>query len=250
MIFGAGPLILIGARPYRGRGWRVKGERRHWRDGAGATRLTDGEITTEPARRPIASRSSGWAVALASKLAASSVTPNQISTISILFAAIGAALIGLVAHPLAWLAAAACVQLRLVCNLLDGMVAVEGGKTSKVGALYNEFPDRIADTLLLVPAGYAAGQPWLGWAAALAAALTAYIRVFGGSLGLTQSFAGVMAKQRRMAALTAGLVAQSVEWVFSPTTWSLLVAIAVIAAGSLVTCMTRTSAIARELDAA
>lgn len=212
--------------------------------------MTDGDTTTEPARRPIASRSSGWAVALSSRLAASSVTPNQISTVSILFAAVGGALIGLAAHPLAWLLAAACIQLRLVCNLLDGMVAVEGGKKSKVGALYNEFPDRIADTLLLVPAGYAAGQPWLGWAAALAAALTAYVRVFGGSLGLTQSFAGVMAKQRRMAALTLGLVAQSVEWAFSPTVWSLLIAMVVIAAGGAVTCVTRTSDIAQELKRA
>ncbi|MFD1703675.1 CDP-alcohol phosphatidyltransferase family protein [Methylopila henanensis] len=198
----------------------------------------------EPARRPIASRSSGWAIALSRRLAASSVTPNQISVASVVFAGFGAALIALGATPLAWLAAAVCVQLRLVCNLLDGMVAVEGGKKSAVGAIYNEFPDRVADTLLLVPVGYAAGLPWLGWAAALLAALTAYVRVFGGSLGLAQSFDGVMAKQRRMAALTLGLVAQSVEWTVSDTRWSLLIAIAVVAAGSLVTCWTRSAAIA------
>ena len=90
------------------------------------------------------------------------------------------------------------------------MVAIEGGRKSSVGAIYNEFPDRIADTLFLVPLGYATGVPWLGWAAALLAALTAYVRVFGGSLGLAQDFSGVMAKQRRMAALTAGLIAQAV----------------------------------------
>ena len=100
--------------------------------------------------------------------------------------------------------------MRLVCNLLDGMVAIEGGRKSKVGAIYNEFPDRIADTLFLVPLGYAAGMPWLGWACALLAALTAYVRVFGGALGLAQDFSGVMAKQRRMAALTVGLVVQAV----------------------------------------
>ena len=37
------------------------------------------------------------------------------------------------------------------------------------------------------------------------AALTAYVRVFGASLGQPPDFSGVMAKQRRMAALTAGL---------------------------------------------
>ena len=29
---------------------------------------------------------------------------------------------------------------RLLCNLLDGMVAVEGGKRSKSGELYNDVP--------------------------------------------------------------------------------------------------------------
>lgn len=203
----------------------------------------------EAARRPIASREAGWAKAIASRLAASSVTPNQISGVSVAFAAAGAVLIGLFAHPAAWLLAAVCVQLRLVCNLLDGMVAIEGGKKSPVGAIWNEFPDRVADSLLLIPVGYAAGLPWAGWAAALIAALTAYVRVFGGSLGLSQDFSGVMAKQRRMALLTAALVAQSVEWTFSDTRWSLVVAILAIAAGSAWTCVTRTMGVARDLRA-
>ena len=203
----------------------------------------------DPARRPIASREAGWAKAIAARLAASSVTPNQISGVSVLFAALGCALIACLGDPLGWIGAAFCVQLRLVCNLLDGMVAIEGGKKSAVGAIWNEFPDRVADTLLLVPVGYAAGLEWAGWAAALLAALTAYVRVFGGSLGLTQDFSGVMAKQRRMALLTAGLVAQSVEWTFSDTRWSLTVVIVLIIAGSAVTCWTRTAAIARELEA-
>ena len=131
--------------------------------------------------------------------------PNTISLVSVLFSAIGGRLIYATDHWLGWLVAAACVQLRLVCNLLDGMVAIEGGRKSKVGAIYNEFPDRVADTLFLVPLGYGAGMPWLGWACALLAALTAYVRVFGGALGLAQDFSGVMAKQRRMAALTVGL---------------------------------------------
>jgi phosphatidylglycerophosphate synthase len=47
------------------------------------------------------------------------------------------------------------VQLRLLCNLFDGMVAVEGGKKSKSGEVFNDMPDRIADPILLVCAGYA-----------------------------------------------------------------------------------------------
>jgi phosphatidylglycerophosphate synthase len=99
-----------------------------------------------------------------------------------------------------------------------------------------------------VPLGYATGLPWLGWACALLAALTAYVRVFGGSLGLAQDFSGVMAKQRRMAALTTGLVAQAVLSFFSAGLWPLLLTAAIIAAGSLMTCITRSVAIARKLQ--
>jgi phosphatidylglycerophosphate synthase len=201
-----------------------------------------------PDRRPIASRSTAWAKWLAARLAASAVTPNQISLASMLFAALGGGLI-VVGGGAAWVAAAVCVQGRLLCNLLDGMVAIEGGKSSAVGALYNEFPDRVADTLLLVPLGYAAGLPWLGWAAALLATLTAYVRVFGGALGLAQSFAGIMAKQRRMAALTLGLLAQTAEHVWWGSPYSLAITAAIIAAGSLHTCWSRTVAIARQLEA-
>ena len=42
-----------------------------------------------------------------------------------------------------WLVLAALgIQLRLLCNMLDGMVAVEHGRATPVGALYNDVPDR------------------------------------------------------------------------------------------------------------
>jgi phosphatidylglycerophosphate synthase len=139
------------------------------------------------------------------------------------------------------------VRRRLVCNLLDGMVAIEGGKKSSVGSLYNEFPDRIADSLFIVALGYAVGWPALGWFGALAAALTAYVRVFGGSLGFAQDFRGPMAKQQRMAVLTAACVVGAAEWLFTGTQYALIAAAVIIAAGSVVTCVTRTLAIAAKL---
>jgi len=118
------------------------------------------------------------------------VTPNQISAVSVVFAAIGAALLALKPDAIGLLGCAIAVQARLVCNLLDGMVAIEGGKKSPVGSLYNEFPDRIADSLFIVALGYAVGWPALGWFGALAAALTAYIRVFGARSASPSIFAG------------------------------------------------------------
>lgn len=201
----------------------------------------------EANRRPIASRSAGWAKAAAAFLARTRVTPNQISAVSMVFAAIGAALLVLKPDAIGLLGCAIAVQARLVCNLLDGMVAIEGGKKSPLGALYNEFPDRIADTLLIVALGYGVGWPALGWFGTLAAALTAYIRVFGGSLGFAQDFRGPMAKQQRMAILTAGCVVGAAEWLFTGTQYVLIAAAVIIAAGSVVTCVTRTLAIVAKL---
>ncbi|MBK1837047.1 CDP-alcohol phosphatidyltransferase family protein [Azospirillum sp. YIM B02556] len=209
---------------------------------------TTATTTSTGDRRPIATRSARWAQRLAAWLTTTPVTPNQISLLSAVWAGIGGALL-LQGGVLAWIGAALCVQLRLVCNLLDGMVAVEGGKGSPVGALYNEFPDRVADTAFLVPLGYAAGLPWLGWAAALAAMMTAYVRVSGGALGLPQDFGGVMAKQRRMATLTVALLVQAVEHALWGTRFSLLAAAWIIMAGSLLTVATRTHGIARRLNA-
>lgn len=198
-------------------------------------------------RRPIKVRSSQWAQHVALWLAQRNITPNQISVVSIVFAALGAWLL-LKPAALALLGCALCIQARLFCNLLDGMVAVEGGKQSPLGQLYNEFPDRIADSVLLVVLGYAVEQAWLGWFAALAAALTAYVRVFGGALGLAQDFRGPLAKQQRMAVLTVACVLGAVEWRLYQSRWALLVAAWVIAVGALLTCLTRTLAIARQLQ--
>jgi phosphatidylglycerophosphate synthase len=200
-------------------------------------------------RRPLASRSTRWARFLADTLVRLGVSPNTISVASILFAAIGAYLLVRMPTITGLVGAAVCVQLRLVCNLLDGMVAIEGGRRSATGGLYNEIPDRVADSLLIVALGYAADVPWAGWLGALAAAVTAYIRVLGGSLGLPQDFRGPMAKQHRMAALTLGCLVGACETWIDQSHWALTAAACLIAVGAIVTCCTRTLAIARQLRA-
>ena len=198
--------------------------------------------SSESDRRPLKVRGNLLVQRIARALAQLGITPNQISVASVVFAALGAA--SLLAGGWTLIAAAACIQLRLLCNLFDGMVAVEHGKATALGAVYNEFPDRIADSLLLVAAGYAVAMPSLGWLAALAAALTAYVRVFGAACGLGHDFRGPMAKQQRMAVLTACCVAAP----FLPFgTHTLLAGLALIAALSLVTCVTRTRHLCAQL---
>ncbi len=53
------------------------------------------------------------------------MAPNAISMASVVFAAAGAALI-VMGGPVGFVLGALCCQLRLICNLLDGLVAVEG----------------------------------------------------------------------------------------------------------------------------
>ncbi len=206
-------------------------------------------MDAQPDRRPLTSRSSRWAGALARLCVKAGLSPNAISLFSLLFAAAGAAALLWCPAPWGLLACALGIQLRLLCNLLDGMVALEGGRKTAVGALYNEIPDRIADSMFLVSLGYAAGVGWMGWLAALAAALTAYIRVLGGSLGLPQDFRGPQAKPHRMAVMTAACLLAIVEWYWRGELRILEVAVVVIAVGSFLTCGTRTLAIARQLRA-
>lgn len=222
-------------------------------------------------RRPLRSRS--WPVMawLARTVARAGISPNAVSVAGLAGALVaGAALAataGADAGPgRAWLLvlAAAGIQFRLVCNLIDGLVAIEGGRRSAVGELYNEVPDRVADAAVLVGAGYAAtGDPTMGWAAALAAVLTAYIRAVGKGAGVGSDFGGPMDKSARMMTVTAACL-----WLaLTPEAWPrpavelalgtgglrlelLGLTLAVIAALSLLTCLLRLRRIARRLRAA
>lgn len=208
-------------------------------------------------RRPLKTRERRWAKALARWLAARGVRPNAVSLASVVFAgAAGLCLFfsleqsGDSCGPLLVLAAA-FIQLRLLCNMLDGLLAVEGGFRSPVGDLYNEMPDRIADTLILVGAGYSIRtSPWgtiLGWTAALLAMFTAYVRVLGGSLGLAQSFMGPMAKQHRMFVTTLACLLAAAEVAVGWPPRIMTLGLVVLVVGSCVTALRRTLRIAREL---
>jgi phosphatidylglycerophosphate synthase len=221
--------------------------------------ITSSYEPVEAPRRVLATRQAGWARALAHRLGTSGVRPNAVSVAGLGFAlASGTAFYcssGLTREGRAMLllGAAACIQLRLLCNLLDGMLAVEEGLKTATGEVFNELPDRVADVLILVGAGYAgtaAGHgATLGWAAAVAAVFTAYVRVLGGSLGLTQHFIGPMAKQHRMFALTVVTLLAAAEVLADLPSRAIPAGLTVVAAGSLATAVRRTTRILREARA-
>lgn len=217
--------------------------------------MTKAHIT----RRPLSSRDTKWAQSTARWLAMCGLRPNVISILSFVsacMACVAFVVAGLMTQHsgrgLLFLAAGVFIQLRLLCNLFDGMVAVEGGFKTKSGELYNELPDRFSDAVILVGASYAlpvsAYLHALGWLAAVLSIITAYVRALGGSAGAAQYFIGPMAKPQRMALLTLVCVVMAVLE-FSSTPVNLVhPSLGVISAGCLITIARRIRRIAKELE--
>ncbi len=206
-------------------------------------------------RRPLRTRDSRWAGRLSRRLVRIGLTPNQISVLSVVFAAVAALSLYCVTWensyaPLFWILAAIGIQLRLLCNLMDGMLAVEGGLKTPDGDLYNEFPDRLSDPLILVALGHAGGDETiqlLGWLCATGALLTAAIRLHGASLTGVHDFSGPMAKPQRMALATlACLVMAAMDYLgLSMNVLPWLVGL--MTAGILVTILRRLRFLSRNL---
>lgn len=200
------------------------------------TELPDPDGAAPANRRPLTSRNTAWAKALTERAVRLGLSPNQISRLAVGFAALGA--IFYMLSPLGpgvlqwfWLIlAAATAQARLVCNLVDGMVAVEGGQGAKDGPFWNEAPDRLSDLLFFAGAGIAAGNLSLGLLATALATAAAHLRELGRAEGLAPDFSGPMAKQHRMAALTAGSVIAAFyggEWTMGLTLWIIVLGTAI-----------------------
>ena len=166
-------------------------------------------------RREVTSRDTKFANRAALWLANMNISPNTISVLSIVFSVLTLISfyldsVNYLNHLIAMVLAVVGVQGRLIMNLLDGMVAIEYNKKSLVGGLYNEVPDRISDTLIILGTGllvakYKFGMD-LAYFAIILSAFTAYIRTLGASLNSPHFFSGPMAKQHRMALITISCV--------------------------------------------
>ena len=214
-------------------------------------------------RRPIAARDLKIIQATAAWMARRGFSANGISVAGMIFGLLGgAALFGAAKFPdysrLLWVAGAVCVQARLLANLFDGMVAIARGTASKVGELFNEVPDRVSDTAILIGLGYAPGaHPLLGFGAALAAMMTAYVRAVGKGAGTPNEFCGPMAKQQRMFLVTMTCLFCA----FTPVLWQRFgcdhcrmgvpcAILSIIILGALVTTVRRLGRIAGKLRGA
>jgi phosphatidylglycerophosphate synthase len=210
-------------------------------------------------RRPLRSRDTKWAAAISGWLAQRGVRPNTISVAGTFFAAAGGAclwLAGQTSRDWHWslllVLAVAGMQMRLLCNLFDGMVAIEGGFKTPAGEIFNELPDRFSDAFILIGAAFAVPDfAWtrdLGWTAAVLAVITAYVRALGASMGAGQQFAGPMAKQQRMATLTVACLIGAFAPLWPPVTRIVPLALGLVVAGCIATIFRRCRRIARVMD--
>lgn len=175
-------------------------------------------------RRPIQSRNTRWAEKMTDVLVKRGFSPNGISLFGMAAAIIAGVLFGCTSHSgggverALWLCGALLCQVRLLCNLFDGMVAVSSGIASPQGELYNEVPDRVSDAAIFIGLGYSlGGNVTLGFAAALVAVFVAYVRATAKSVGAPNDFCGPMAKPQRMALVTV----VSCYLAFAPVGWRL-----------------------------
>ena len=79
--------------------------------------------------------------------------------------------------------------------------------------------------------------------------MTAYVRVLGRSLGTPIYFIGPMAKQHRMATLTAACLVAAIGTFWRRDDEMLCVALAIICVGCVLTVIRRTQKIIRDLEA-
>jgi hypothetical protein len=129
-----------------------------------------------------------WAQNLGRFLAQHHVTANDISLLGVMFAATAGAAFYFSPQPDAFdrtlllLLAAAAIQLRKLSGQLHAIVTRESVQPPP-HAIFYDFPSRIADVLMLVPAGYAVHKlPYgveLAWSAALLGLFNAYVRSMG-----------------------------------------------------------------------
>ena len=211
-------------------------------------------------RRPIATRNRKWAQAATAWFVARHVSPNAIS-IAGMCACIGAGIAlgatSVADYRILWIIAALGAQLRLTANMLDGMVALASGRSSNLGELYNEVPDRISDAAVFIGAGFAwGGNIALGYIATILAIFTAYVRAAGKIAGAPNEFCGPMAKQHRMLVVTLICLYSAV----TPRSWQVItlgdsqiglvtLGLVVIVIGCVITVIRRLSRIAHVLGA-
>ena len=99
--------------------------------------------------------------------------------------------------------------LRLLLNVLDGVIAQETRTASAKGEALSEFTDRLSDLAVLI--GFALsgfGVVSLAMTAAVVVLLVSYVGILGKAVGAGRQYGGLMRKPDRMVVVMIACVAQ------------------------------------------
>lgn len=165
---------------------------------------------------------------LVRRLAAAGITANQV-TIATCVASVALGIWLAVKHR-GWMLLPIFLLVRMALNAMDGMLALEHGQKSRLGAVLNELTDVISDTALTLPIATLPGWNPLAVAGAIFfATLTEMAGLMGLVIGSTRRYDGPFGKSDRALALGVLGTWLALGWpladwarIASPTVWMVL----------------------------
>lgn len=170
--------------------------------------------------------------------ATAGVSPNVVTSLAVF----GSLLVGLAVafagrRPILLLLLPIWLFVRMALSAIDGMMAHELDKATRLGGALNEVGDVVSDLALYMPLALVnprSGWPVIGFA--IAGVLSEFCGVLGVALGSTRRYDGPMGKSDR--AFTVSALAL-VTFVFPAAVWYWPVVFCVAAAACALTCWNR-----------
>lgn len=156
------------------------------------------------------SRAIAEPIAAAAKRAG--ITPNQISVLSLSFAAASAVFYYLSSSKGIFLyAAALMVFLAALTDMADGALARMTGSADRKGDFLDHVIDRYADILILSGIVFAGYAPWsVGFLAAIGVLLTSYIGTQAQAVNFGRYYGGMVGRADRLTMIIAATIANAI----------------------------------------
>ncbi len=137
---------------------------------------------------------------------------------------------------------------RLMCNLMDGMVAREKGISSKRGEALQEAVDRFSDSAILLGLSFSPqGNILLGIFTITLVLISSYLGILKKAVGGEREFGGIMGKVDRVWVVIVCSILQAFYKKLGPFTFVEL-ALLIILVGSVITIVGRALSIRRDIE--
>ncbi len=103
--------------------------------------------------------------------------------------------------------------IRMTLNTLDGIIAMEQGKTSLAGEIVNALPDRYSDIFLMLAIAFSSYcRSYIGATAAICVLLVSYTGMMGKAIGVNWQHQGPLGKVERLILI---MIAAFLQFIFT-----------------------------------